>query len=398
VDNLTHSLVGMALAELVQPAAATARQRRVLMTAGIVSANLPDIDLAYTWITPPPLGYLLHHRGYTHTVAGLAVLGLLLPLLFRLWPAARELTGRTTLHGLIAINLVGHVSLDALNSYGVHPLYPFDASWYYGDAIFIFEPLVWIVAGIAAVCNGVSRRTRISIAALLAGLILGMAGAGVVPAVALGSMAVIGSVFLGAVWHARPRMRAGAALGVTATFMAGMFGLSPFVKAQARAAMTGAGDIIDIVATPDPGMPVCWSVIVIAQDRSREQLRTSRGTLSLAPSWYHADRCASHRLAPPPQESARAGPAGNIEWREDVRESLPRLRDLNRDDCRVRAWLQFGRAPVTRNGEIVDVRFDTGIGANFTAMRIAGESACPPHMTRWTAPRAELLAVPHASP
>jgi inner membrane protein len=221
VDNLTHSLVGMALAELVQPAAATARQRRVLMTAGIVSANLPDIDLAYTWITPPPLGYLLHHRGYTHTVAGLAVLGLLLPLLFRLWPAARELTGRTTLHGLIAINLVGHVSLDALNSYGVHPLYPFDASWYYGDAIFIFEPLVWLVAGIAAVCNGVSRRTRSSIAALLAVLILGMAGAGVVPAVALGSMAVIGSVFLSAVWHARPRMRAGAALGVTAIFMAG---------------------------------------------------------------------------------------------------------------------------------------------------------------------------------
>lgn len=393
MDNLTHSLVGMALAELVQPAAATARQRRVLMTAGIVSANLPDIDLAYTWITPPPLGYLLHHRGHTHTVAGLAVLGLLLPLLFRLWPAAREFTGRSALHGLIAINLVGHVSLDALNSYGVHPLYPFDASWYYGDAIFIFEPLVWLVAGIAAACNAVSRRTSGSIAALLAVLILGMAGAGVVPAVALGGMAMIGGVFLCAVWHARPRVRAGAALGVTAIFMAGMFGLSRVVKAEARAAMTGAGNIVDIVATPDPGMPVCWSVIVIAQDRSREELRTSGGTLSLAPSWYHADRCASHRLASP-QEWARARPSGTVEWRDDVRESLPRLRDLNRDDCRVRAWFQFSRAPVLRNDAIVDVRFDNRIGPNFTAMRIAGESGCPPHMTPWTAPRAELLAVP----
>lgn len=109
----------MALGELAQPGTATVRQRRVLMAGSVVAANLPDIDLAYSWITPAPLGYLLHHRGHTHTLAGLVVLGFLLAMCFRLWPAARELTGRgrARLWGLMAFNLVGHVSLDAFNNY-----------------------------------------------------------------------------------------------------------------------------------------------------------------------------------------------------------------------------------------------------------------------------------------
>ena len=121
-----------------------------MLTAGaVIAANLPDIDLAYTWITPPPLGYLLHHRGYTHTVAGLLALAVALPLAMRLWPAVRGSSSRALawLWGTVAINLIGHVALDALNSYGVHPFYPFDTRWYYGDAVFIFEPLVWLILG-----------------------------------------------------------------------------------------------------------------------------------------------------------------------------------------------------------------------------------------------------------
>ena len=132
MDNITHSLVGAAIAELALPASATSDERRVLMAGAVIAANLPDIDLAYTWITPAPLGYLLHHRGYTHTVAGLLALSVALPLVMRLWPAVRGLgsRGRGWLWGLVAVNLLGHVALDGLNWYGVHPFYPFNARWY----------------------------------------------------------------------------------------------------------------------------------------------------------------------------------------------------------------------------------------------------------------------------
>src|ERR1044071_6731268 len=76
VENITHSLVGATLAELALPAGARPAQRRVFFFTGIVAANLPDADLFYTRIAPPPLGYLLHHRGHTHTIVGCVVLGL----------------------------------------------------------------------------------------------------------------------------------------------------------------------------------------------------------------------------------------------------------------------------------------------------------------------------------
>jgi hypothetical protein len=59
----------------------------------------------------------------------------------------------------------------------------------------------------------------------------------------------------------------------------------------------------------------------------------------------------------------------------------------------VRAWLQFGRAPMVRDDEILDLRFERG-GENFTAMRRRPPleaATCPPHLTRWEPPRADLL-------
>jgi hypothetical protein len=59
----------------------------------------------------------------------------------------------------------------------------------------------------------------------------------------------------------------------------------------------------------------------------------------------------------------------------------------------VRAWLQFGRAPVIRENRIFDLRFETGLGGNFTAMTLGPEPAasCPPYVTPWEPPRRDLL-------
>ena len=55
-------------------------------------------------------------------------------------------------------------------------------------------------------------------------------------------------------------------------------------------------------------------------------------------------------------------------WQAAVHQSLAVLRELAARDCWARAWLQFGRAPVLRAGEIRHLRFETPRGGNFTAL------------------------------
>jgi inner membrane protein len=390
LDNVTHSLVGLAIAEASLPASATSGERRALVTVSVIAANLPDIDLVYTWITPAPLGYLLHHRGHTHTLAGLLLLALLVPVLLRFWPAARALTadGRARLWGLVAVNLTVHVLLDACNTYGVHPFYPFTSSWYYGDVVFIFEPLIWLVLAVSAVCNAQGRNTRLLISALVVGLFVILAAGRVVPIAGLLLTSTIGGLFFTAVRRRGSRARATAALAFTTCFIVGMFGLSRVARTEVIAATTGDGEIVDVIVAHDPGMPVCWSVIVIGRTSTAGEYRTRRGTMSLAPRWYAAESCASYRLAA--GSESRSPAAGRIAWRDDFLNTVARVRDLSHRDCWVRAWLQFGRAPIVRDNLIMDLRFETGVGGNFTALPLAKEG-CPSRMTHWTPPREDLF-------
>jgi inner membrane protein len=75
-------------------------------------------------------------------------------------------------------------------------------------------------------------------------------------------------------------------------------------------------------------------------------------------------------------------------------QSLPQLRRLYRDDCWVRGWMQFGRAPAVEGGTITDLRYGNSFRGNFTtmALRPPVEAArCPANLTAWRAPRVDLL-------
>ena len=172
MDNLTHSLVGATLAELTLPAGAPRATRRTFFITGVVAANLPDAYLVYTRITAAPLGSLLHHRGHTHTIAGLALLGLAMAAVCAL-PAIRASVGawRSRLWLLIALGLASHLFLDFWNSYGVHPFWPLTSRWFYGDAVYILEPWLWALLGAAAAMNTQSRWGRVQLAGFIAVLL-----------------------------------------------------------------------------------------------------------------------------------------------------------------------------------------------------------------------------------
>jgi hypothetical protein len=184
--------------------------------------------------------------------------------------------------------------------------------------------------------------------------------------------------------------RSGAVLLATAAIFVVMPGISRAAKAEARAALGSSadGEPIDVVADANPGVPWCWSVMTL-QRATDEALVARRATLSLLPDIWPAASCASARLERP--GSSDLASSATIVWHRRWRIDVDELRVLAATNCRVRAWLQFGRVPHVATGRIVDLRFEHPIGQNFTPMMIAAGSSCPDYLTRWELPRRDVL-------
>jgi inner membrane protein len=392
VENLTHSLVGVTLAELALPANARPAQRGLFYATGIVAANLPDADLFYTAITPPPLGYLLHHRGHTHTVVGILALAMAMGLVLWAIPGTRRLIAesRRRFWVLLLVALASHLVLDSWNSYGVHPFWPVDNRWFYGDAIYILEPWLWVMLGVAVALNA---RTTLWRWILFVGLVVAVPLAAVrlslIPSGALVALFVIGAALGLATRRASPRTRSTIALAVTASFVITMFGLSRVARA-ASVASAGAfqqGVIVDVVLNPRPAAPLCWTALAIEKREARGEYVMRRGSLALFDGWLPRSVCNLGGARPAPIGASRT----RVAWLLEFDESLSRLRTLARNDCRVRAWLRFARAPGLSENTVTDERFGNG---GFTSLRLsdpAAASVCPPHLPNWAMPRADLL-------
>lgn len=141
MDNLTHTLTAVAISH-----AGLNRKTRFATLTLIAAANLPDIDVV-TWAESTAV-YLRFHRGITHSLMGILVIGIAAGLaaygLGR--KAARSRVG-VPVNGrwLVACGLVGsasHLLLDFTNAYGVRPFLPFSGRWYAWDIMFIVDPVV----------------------------------------------------------------------------------------------------------------------------------------------------------------------------------------------------------------------------------------------------------------
>jgi inner membrane protein len=119
----------------------------------MIGANLPDIDvLSYFG---GPLTDLEWRRGWTHGVLALIILPVLLAGILLLvarirmgsWRSAPPAVKPRQLLLLSSVAVLSHPLLDTLNTYGVRWLMPFSSRWFYGDALFIVDPWLWLIFG-----------------------------------------------------------------------------------------------------------------------------------------------------------------------------------------------------------------------------------------------------------
>ena len=127
-------------------------RKTALATATLtLAAEAPDIDVVGQF-RDPVFGFA-HHRGFTHSFAGIPlVAAAVVGIIYLVW----RLRGRKTNHpnlpprwGLLFLYgcLAGlsHILLDFTNNYGVRPLWPFSERWYSWDIVFIVEPVLLLL-------------------------------------------------------------------------------------------------------------------------------------------------------------------------------------------------------------------------------------------------------------
>ncbi|MGH9323544.1 MAG: metal-dependent hydrolase [Vicinamibacteria bacterium] len=143
MDPLAHTLVGFALAK-----SGLEKRSGYAAAALVIGANLPDVD-GLTYFVSADLGFLFR-RGWTHGIAAIVLLPLLLAGALVLIDRIRSARGRARFSTLLPLSLLAvatHPTLDWLNSYGMRWLMPFDGKWFYGDAVFIVDPWIWLTLG-----------------------------------------------------------------------------------------------------------------------------------------------------------------------------------------------------------------------------------------------------------
>ena len=155
MDNLAHSFTSVIVGSALLPKQSTINKKR-LYICSILIANLPDIDFVLAAFGKE--FYFYQHRGFTHSLLGMAVLVPLCLLILNkiMAPVFKEnpslqLTLCEKLIFILTQLIFTHFFLDYLTTYGTLFLYPFSWFRFSYPLMFIIDPLYWAISGAGAV-------------------------------------------------------------------------------------------------------------------------------------------------------------------------------------------------------------------------------------------------------
>lgn len=415
MDNVTHTLAGLVIAESAVQLRAhrtgdsgSPAFRTIAAVAGMLAANLPDGDLLYTGVGADRLAYMLHHRGHTHTVV-IALIGAALlwgaGLLVARWrrrPApdhdGDDRADTRWLAAVVFVAALSHLVLDGTNSYGIHPFWPFDNGWRYGDSVFIVEPWFWIVAAPALVA---AARLRVARALLAIVLVAAVVLAWRVDIVTTGAATALTAGALLSVVLARVLRPGARMLAVVTSWVAVTLALAAG-SALARAQVVQAVDVhapgsslLDVVVSPLPANPLCATIITV--EREGDTYRVVTALATGLPAVMDVADCRSRGGAGPVfrPSSRLASPA--VQWQAEWAAPATALAELARQSCPALAALRFIRVPVWRAVDdstvmLGDARFGGASGSGFSDVEVPRASTrCPDAVPPWTPPRSDLL-------
>jgi inner membrane protein len=381
MDNVTHTLIGIAAGEAL--AVHRKKARVPIWIASGIGNNLPDLDvLATTFVFRDKLGYLLHHRGHTHTFLATPLLALLVLLpLWLVWRKKPEIPWRE----IVLVLLLGtplHLLADFWNSYGVHPFWPLANDWIYGDMVFIVEPWIWLLL-LPPIFFASTSRVGKGISLALTALILGLAWYHeFVPWPAALALTFGAALFFALSYRLKnrgPRIALAGALLVL--FLSSLAGMSSTLRERHQ--LAGA----ELLLQPFPANPFCWSAM--RATITPEQYQAELLVITPFPEIVPPSRCpvllsqgSTAPLDPPLAEPAPDQLSlGTFRSNRATYDSLAQ-------NCHMNAFLRFARFPFWIEKEktwvVGDLRFDRGPDLGFGEFEIPKENEnCPGSLPPW---------------
>lgn len=167
MDSITHIALGAVIGEVV----AGKKLGRKALLIGAAAQSLPDLDFLLGFFHTP-VEDLLVHRGITHSFLFNILLTIGLAYAMTRW--LRSENPLTLRHWMIflGIELLMHLTLDSMNSYGTGLFEPFSNTRISFNVIFVADPLFTIWSLIAMVALFVKRlkepiRVRLAISTLV---------------------------------------------------------------------------------------------------------------------------------------------------------------------------------------------------------------------------------------
>jgi len=419
MDNVTHALAGLLLADGACVLASrrlgrhpSAPLRATAALLGVVAAEFPDSDLIYSGpvVGMGKLGYLMHHRGHTHTVLWALIGAALLWWLADWWWRRRERAtagaeasaapdvamARLVLPPIAVIGTLSHLVLDWTNSYGVHPFWPFDNRWFHGDAVFIVEPWFWVIAIPALVWAPRSPRGRRMLGICLALILAASWGLGEVPTLLAGVLTASAALLLVLYRGLSDAQRV--AGGVVCWLVVTLLFVSARNTAKAQVAATDpAHELRDVVLTPAPADPTCWEAITVSTDGVLYRVSSAR--VAPFPGLRSRSDCERAHVG----RGVRGDPLANlptstpvvpfdstsaaVQWHRSWTVPRAELVALAAERCEFAVALRFMRTPVWHEygtGTIVlsDARYGVGDGG-FAEVEMPGVPGPCPLVGRW---------------
>jgi inner membrane protein len=394
MDNITHSLVGVVLSRTVVKENSRPEFERAALWAAVLGSNLPDLDfLLRPFVGGGNLGYLLHHRGYTHTVLASIPLGILAGF-FGIKIAGLKKLNHFSLYALGVISVLFHMLADYCNNYGVHPFSPILQKWFYGDFIFIVEPLI-----LFALIPYAFFKIQSSVSKALLLLI----GLGLSVLVWMGpfvskSVAVWISIWAVISFLIQKKFRSVAVPIAALVCILSLFWIgSTEVKKQVSSLWddhAGHSTIQQFATTPAPSNPFCWSIQVLSFENADYVARV--GYFSFVPHLFSPETCyfqGRMKNLTPLKPVQSLSPLKGLHWVGEYRRPHQDFFELSKKYCQFRAFIRFSRIPVWYSYKqqlyVEDLRYDQGGMNSFARFRLGDDQECLNHIPEWSPPAAQ---------
>ena len=395
MDNITHTLIGAAVGEAFfqvarKKASADSPSRFYFYLISMIANNFPDLDLLYRFLDTSNLGYLLHHRGHTHTFIWLWPQLLILFLVFWVYlkykkhEHFKKETWWLFITGAVGLHL--HILMDYFNSYGVHPFHPFNNEWFYGDSIFIIEPLFWALCVPLMLMSAKSKWKYLVLLPTVTIFSVGL----YFQAFSWLSLCIFGFTLLTATFLMLKLSELKRPFACILGFFVVISVFSVYRSVAYNTVISETkderiGNVIDVVLAPLPSNPFCWTVIFL--DGNKENYRIHRGILNLLPKISGCPDLATmatkevHRVLPEMKNTSY------IDWIGFYKTTYGILLEEIETNCELKAWFQFARAPLRNKHFYSDVRFP-GDELSFASMDTSKQigASCPPYPAPWVPP------------